>query len=341
MTRSIPKLLFLLGFLLVLIPSLWAQQQLGRIVGQVRVIKGDFPPHPVLVELQLRGSAISSAYADDQGRFGFYGLEANPYHVVINDEAFHPVDESAPVNPLVSPTTMVQISLEPREPKQPAQAPNRMQGGNPYLIDPADYNRNVPKKAVKEFEKAVQADREGKRDEAIRHYEKALQIAPDLYQAHNNLGSLYLSKSDVPAARKEFERSIQLNQSDAAAYFNLSNVCILSGELPEARRYLDEGMRRQPDSALGRFLEGTLNIRLGKLPQAEGQLRQAIELDPLMAQPRLQLVNLLLQQGKKEDAVAQLHDFVGAFPESPFCAQAKELLKKLHASPDPAQPVSK
>lgn len=341
MTRSARRLLFLLGFLLVFIPSLLAQQQLGRIVGQARVSKGDFPPHPILVELQLRGSAISSAYADDQGSFGFYGLEANPYHVVINDEAFRPVDEAAPVNPLVSPTTMVQVTLEPREAKKPEPGPNRMQGGNPYLIDPADYGRHVPKKALKEFEKAVQADREGKRDEAIRHYEKALQIAPDLYQAHNNLGSLYLSKSDIPAARKEFERSIQLNQSDAAAYFNLSNVCILSGDLPEAQRYLDEGMRRQPESALGRFLEGTLNIRLGKLPQAERTLRQAIELDPLMAQPRLQLVNLMLQQGRKEDAVAQLNDFVSAFPGSPFCTQAKELLKKLHAPPEPAQPVSK
>ena len=108
-----------------------------------------------------------------------------------------------------------------------------------------------------------------------------------------------------------------------------------------ARRYLDEGMRRQPDSALGHFLEGTLNIKLGKLSQAEGPLRQAIQLDPLMAQPRLQLVNLLLQQGRKGDAVAQLHDFVSAFPQSPFSAHAKELLKRLQNSPGPSRTVPK
>ena len=79
--------------------SALAQQSLGRIIGQLRVTKGDFPPHQIMVELQLHGSTLTSVYADDQGRFGFYNLEANPYHVVINDPAFHAVDELANVNP--------------------------------------------------------------------------------------------------------------------------------------------------------------------------------------------------------------------------------------------------
>jgi len=331
----------LCGWLAASVPSLLAQQQLGRIIGQVLLSKGDFPQNPVMVELRFRGSAISSVYTDDQGRFGFYSLEGNIYHVVINESDFYPIDEMANVNPLVSPTTMLQIRLEFKKPVKQDPLAKRVGGGNPYIVDPADYNRQFPKKAVKEFEQAVEADRQRKPDEAIRHYEKALQFAPNFYQAHNNLGSDYLSKSDFSAARKQFEQAIQLNQSDAAAYFNLSNICILTSELPVARRYLDEGMRRQPDSALGHFLEGTLNIKLGKLSQAEGPLRQAIQLDPLMAQPRLQLVNLLLQQGRKGDAVAQLHDFVSAFPESPFSAHAKELLKRLQTSSAPSQTVPK
>jgi len=338
--RGRSPLLLLLGFALLFVSPSAAQVQLGRVVGQLRVTKGDFPPHSILVELQLHGSTINSVYADDQGRFGFYGLEANPYHVVISDPAFRAVDELANVNPIVSSLTMVQIQLDPRESVRPEPLSQR-KGSNPYLVDTADYNRRFPKKAVKEFDRAVQADREGKRDEAIQHYQKALQIAPDFYKAHNNLGSAYLSKSDLSAARKEFEQATQLNQSDGAAYFNLSNVCILTGELPQAQLYLDQGMQRQPDSALGHFLQGTLDIRLGKLPQAEGALRQAIQMDPMMAQPRLQLVNLLLQQGRKDDAVAQLHDFVGAFPKSPFSTQAKDLLKRLQGSPPAGQPVSK
>jgi len=283
---------------------------------------------------------MTSVYADDQGRFGFYNLEANRYHVLIKDQAFNPVDEMADVNPLVSPTTMVQVRLEPRAGATPEMLPQRLGGSNPYMVDPGEYEHRFPKRAVKEFGKALQADQHGRHDDAIRSYRKALESAPDFYPAHNNLGSDYLSKSDFPAARKEFEQVVQLNQSDAAGYFNLSNVCMLMGQLTDAQQFLGEGMRRQPDSPLGHFLLGSLDIRLGKYAEAETALRQAIQLSPTMAQSRLQLVNLLVQQGRKADAVAQLHDFVTAFPENPLTSQAKQLLQRLEPSANVKGPVS-
>ena len=311
---------------------LFTQDQLGKVIGQLRVNRGDFPNHPVLVELQLHFASVNNAYTDSQGRFGFYGLEGNAYHVVIKDEAYYPVDEQAIVNPLVSPTTIVQVTLQPRQDAKQNSTQTRMSGSNPYMVDLEEYKRNFPKPAVKEFEKAVNADKQGKKDEAIRHYEKVLREAPDFYPAHNDLGSDYLSKSELPDARREFERVVQLNQSDSEAYFNLSNVCMLMGQLGDAQQYLSEGMRREPDSALGHFLLGSLDIRTGKYDQAEAALRQAIQLSPVMAQARLQLVNLLLQRGRKADAVTQLHEFISAFPDSSFTPKARALLQKLESS---------
>ncbi len=60
--------------------QLTAQQNAyGKIIGNVRVSRGDFPAHPVLVSLEMRGTPIGSTYCDDQGRFGFYALVANEY----------------------------------------------------------------------------------------------------------------------------------------------------------------------------------------------------------------------------------------------------------------------
>ena len=218
------------------VSPLFAQQSLGRIVGQLRVTKGDFPPHPILVELQLRGSTLNSVYADDQGRFGFYNLEANPYHIVINDPAFRTGGRTGQrKSARLVRSTWCKSVWTPRDDVKQAPASNRTGGSNPYMVDPADYNRRFPKSAVKEFDRGVQADREGKHDKAIEHYQKAVKIAPAFYMAHNNLGSDYLSKSDFASARNEFQQASQLNQSDGAAYFNLSNVCILTGELPQAQ----------------------------------------------------------------------------------------------------------
>jgi tetratricopeptide (TPR) repeat protein len=329
------RLLLLAFFLLLFNPSLWGQAQVGSVAGELQVLRGDFPKHSILVELQVHGATINSVYADDQGRFGFSGLSSNAYHVVIKDEAYNAVDQRANLDLSISGLVTLRITLVPREDKKQVPVTGDVNGSNPYMVDPKQYNRHFPKKAVKEFEKGLEADRDGKKDDAIRHYDKAIEISPTFYPAHNNLGSDELSKSDLPAARKEFEKVVELNQSDAAAYFNLGNVCMLMGQLPDAQHFLEEGLRRQPGSALGQFLLGSLNIRTGKLPEAEHALRHAMELDPTMAQPHLQLVNLLLQQGRKADAVTQLHSFVTAFPASPFTGQAKQLLQRLEAPTPP------
>ncbi len=214
----------------------------------------------------------------------------------------------------------------------------RPAGSNAYLVNPADYNTGFPKKAIKEYEKGLDADQKDKREEAIADYEAALKIAPDFYPAHNNLSSDYLSKSDFAAARREFEEEVRLNQSDAAAYFNLSNVYTQMGELEDAQNFLDERMRRQPDSALGHFFLGSLDMRAGKLQEAEIALRHAIQLSPAMAQPRLQLVNLLLQQGRKTEAAMQMHGFISAFPNDPSSAHARQLLQRLPPAKSQAAP---
>jgi tetratricopeptide (TPR) repeat protein len=240
----------------------------------------------------------------------------------------------------MAPVVFADITLVPKKTETRTSGnPSQSAGSNPNMVDIHEYAERFPKRAVKEFEKGVGADRAGKRDEAVRHYQKAVAIAPYFYVAHNNLGSDYLSKSDFSAARAEFQRVVELNQSDSAAYFNLSNVCMLSGQLGDAQQYLAEGMRRQPDSALGQFLLGSLNLRLGKFAEAEGALRRTIQLDPMMAQARLQLVNLLLKQGRKQDAASQLRDFVDSFPDSSFSPQAKQLLQRLDAKPKSAAEV--
>jgi tetratricopeptide (TPR) repeat protein len=315
------------------------QNQFGKIIGNVRVVKSDFPVHPVLVSLEMRGSPIATAYCDDQGQFGFYSLVANSYRVSINDEDYEPVSETADVNPQVSPMNFVQLSLVPRHNAKKDPLPGRVGGSNPYLVDPAEYYRQFPKKTVKEFEKGIEADHKGKPDEAAEHYQKALSFSPNFYPAHNNLGSVYLGKQNFDAAQAEFEAALKTNQNDVEAYFNLANVLLMTKRYPEAEREIDEGLQRRPDSAFGHFLQGLLYSRLGRDELAEKGLQSALQLDPKMPQAYLQLVNLYLQQKRTADAIAELEAYLKVFPDSPLSARARESLKRLQteANPVPTQ----
>ena len=320
------------SLLFLSLPSLvLAQQQLGTVVGEVRVERGDFPPQRVLVQLIIRGAVMESAYTDEQGKFGFYALPENLYFVDINDEHYQPVHERAELSP-VGLTAVVRITLIPKAAAKDEEPASQLSGSNPNAMDVREYAKRFPKKAFKEFQKGIKADAAGKKNDAIAHYQRALQIAPAFYPALNNLGSDRLALNDLPGARNEFQKVIELNQSDAAGYLNLANVCMLMGQLPDAQRFLNDGLRLQPDSALGKFLLGSLDMRTGRLAPAEQALRQAVQLNPFMAQARLQLINVLLKEGKRTDALGQLQDFIKTFPASPFRSQAEQLMHRLQAS---------
>jgi tetratricopeptide (TPR) repeat protein len=314
-------------------------QQFGKIIGSVRIVRGDFPSHPVMIYLEMRGSPIGSAYCDDQGRFGFSGLLPNEYRVLVNDDAYEPFSETVEVNPANSPVNFVQIALTPRPNAKKDPLPGRVEGSNPYLIDPAEYYRKFPKKTVKEFEKGIDADHKGKPDEAIQHYEKALSDSPNFYPAHNNLGSIYLARQNFEQAQTHFEAALKTNQNDVEAYFNLANVLLTTKRYPDAEREITEGLQRRPDSAFGHFLQGLLYSRTARPELAEKSLQSALQLDPKMPQAYLQLVNLYLQQKRAPDAIAELEAYLKVFPDSQFSPKARESLKRLQAEADatPAQ----
>jgi tetratricopeptide (TPR) repeat protein len=305
------------------------QNQLGKIIGSVRVVKGDFPVHPVLISLEMRGTPMSKAYCDDQGRFGFYSLVANEYRVSVDDDAYEPTSATAEVNPETSPVNFVQLMLVPKANSKKDPLNGRVQGSNPYLIDPAEYNQQFPKKTLKEFDKGVEADRQGKTDEAIQHYEKALSFSPNYYPAHNNLGSVYLARQNFDAAQTQFEEAVKANQNDVEGYFNLANVLLLTQRYTAAEREIEEGLQRRPDSAFGLFLQGLLYSHTNRPELAEKSLQSAVRLDPKMQQGYLQLVNLYIKQKRVPEAISQLEAYVKAFPDSSYSPKARELLKRL------------
>ena len=318
--------------LIFLFSALAFPQDNGRVIGQVRVVRGDFPSRAVMVELQLHGATVTSMYTDGEGRFGFYELQSNLYHVIVNDADYYPVDEQVNLNLMESQFAMAQIQLRPREKKNADPLDKQVAGSNPFIVDPAEYNKRFPKKAVKEYDKGLEAEQQGKKDAAVEHYEASLKVAPDYYPAHNNLGILYLGNSDFKSAEEQFRDAVRLDQNEAQAYFNLSNVLILTRRFAEAQITLAQGLQRRPDSAFGNFLQGCLYDQTGMLSAAENSLENALRLDPKMPQVHLQLVNLYLQQNRRSDAIKQLQAFLQDFPNAPAAPKAREILNKLQSA---------
>jgi tetratricopeptide (TPR) repeat protein len=310
-------------FLLAAGPSAWSQQQMGSILGIVRVVRSSFPS-PVLVSLQLHGATIATCYTDSDGRFAFNTLPANLYQVVINDDFYLPFETKVEIKPDIQPLNILQVTLVPRTSASNAAAA-------PYVVSPSDFNR-MPPKAIKEYERGLKMEAAGKPDDAIEHYQKAIKAAPDFAMAHNNLGSLFIAKAQFPEAQKELEESIRFAPADSKAYFNMANLMLLTGKLQDAERYLQDGFRKQPDSAFGLFVQGSVLERSGKLEDAERTLRRALQLDPKLTRPHLELVNVYLLANRPADAVAELRAFLQQAPSDPLAPKAREVLARLEAA---------
>ncbi len=257
---------------------------------------------------------------------------ANEYRISIDDDAYEPVSETTNLNPATSSTNIVNFTLVPRSEAKKDPLPSRVAGSNPYLTNPAEYSKRFPKKTLKEFDKGVEAEHQGKTDYAIEHYQKALSYSPDFYPAHNNLGNAYLSRQNFEAAQTQYEAVLQLNPNDAQGHFNLANVLLSTQRYPAAEHELDQGFQRQPDSAFGHFLQGQVYSRTGRPDLAEKSLQSALQLDPMMHQAYLQLVNLYLQQKRTADAITELNAYLKAFPDSPSSPRARDLLQRLHGN---------
>jgi Tfp pilus assembly protein PilF len=240
------------------------------------------------------------------------------------------VDQIVQINPMVTSPTMVRISLTPKE----APAPDLpTPGSNPNMVNSSEFTKQIPKAAVKEFEKGSKCDKNGKNDDAIAHYEKAVKLAPEFYAARNNLGSDYLGKSQFAPAQEQFDAVIKINPSDATAYFNLGNLYLLQQNQDQASHWLELGLSKDPNSALGHFLLGSAYTRTGKLEPAEKELRASLQLDPKMAKVHLALVNIYLQQQRSTDAIAELRQFLKVAPNDSFAPRARDVLKRLEAQP--------
>ena len=300
------------------------------LIGEIKIARGSFPSHRVQVNLETRGATAKITYADYEGKFLFAELWPNVYYVVITDPDFEPLRQSVELRALSGNSTVVQVTLTPKDRgSKAATEKDSTSGGNPFLVNTSEYAKHYPKEAIKEFEKANKSVQRRDTDSAVEHFRKAVSLAPDFYAARNNLGLTYLTKMDFPNAEKEFQEVLRINPSDGQGYFNLGNTYLLSKQFAVAERTIKEGLEKRPDSAFGQLLLGTVYGHTGDPVEAEKLLRQALVLDPTMTKAHLELVNLYLHERKADDAIAELRAFLKTSPSDPFAPKAREVLRKL------------
>lgn len=93
---------------------------------------------------------------------------------------------------------------------------------------------------------AANAPGEPMLQEAVSHFDAALRISPDNYQARNNFGVAMLLGDHIGAAIKTFARVIDTSAADAAFYVNYAAALKRAGKRDDAESMLRRALELEP-----------------------------------------------------------------------------------------------
>jgi tetratricopeptide (TPR) repeat protein len=116
--------------------------------------------------------------------------------------------------------------------------------------DPMSFHRDIAAKSPGKFRPQYNLGTElGKRgmfDEAAAALEQAVLIWPESSVAHNQIGNVYLMKSQPRQAEQHYRLAVQYDAQNAEALFNLASVLMSQGRYAEQREVLEQFIRVAP-----------------------------------------------------------------------------------------------
>ncbi len=154
-------------------------------------------------------------------------------------------------------------------------------------------------------------------DEAITHYQQALQINPDYAQAHYNLGNILLEKGRVDEAITHYQHALQNNPDYSEAHVNLGNALLQKGRMDEAIFHYQHALQIDPDCAPAHVNLGGILLQRGKVDEAIVHFQKALQIKPGFEEAHSSLGNALGQKGRVEEAITQFQQALRLQPNDP------------------------
>jgi tetratricopeptide (TPR) repeat protein len=158
-------------------------------------------------------------------------------------------------------------------------------------------------------------EKQGRVEEAIKHYMEALRVNPYSAEAHNNLGIALQAQGRVEEAIKHYMEALRVKPDDAKAHCNLGNAIKNQDRVEEAIKHYLEALRINPYSAeahnnLGFALQGQ-----GRVEEAIKHYMEALRIKPDYAKAHCNLGNALKQQDRVEEAIKHYLEAVRIKPD--------------------------
>ena len=126
------------------------------------------------------------------------------------------------------------------------------------------------------FNMGIAYKAKGDLDKASAEYKRALELAPEYSEAHNNLGNLLKDQKKFEEAIMHFESSIKIFPDNPNTHNNLGTVYAIKGDVNKAALYFAKAAHLQPTYYEARQNLGIAYMQQGRLDVAEKELSEAV-----------------------------------------------------------------
>jgi len=154
------------------------------------------------------------------------------------------------------------------------------------------------------------------RERAKQLAQTALELGPDIPDAHAAMGDVLSDAEDAEEAEAEYRKALSLDPKSAQGHVKLANALRLGGNLNEAIAELREALRLNADSAPAHTDLGIILAAQGNAAEAMAQYREALRLDPDFVDAHNGLAIALARQRQMPDAALEFRQIVRIDPDS-------------------------
>jgi tetratricopeptide (TPR) repeat protein len=172
----------------------------------------------------------------------------------------------------------------------------------------------------------------GRFDEEIENYRKAIQINPDFYGAPYNLGIALAARGQFDEAIENYYKAIQINPNSFNALNNLGNALAAKGRFDEAIKNYRQAIQINPNFSGALDNLGSALAAKGQFDEAIENYRKAIQINSNRPETFSHMGMTLGQLGRTREAVAQYREALRLNPN--LAVALNNLAWVLATSPD-------
>ena len=173
----------------------------------------------------------------------------------------------------------------------------------------------APPSADAEIQLGLALASQGRLDQSLEHYRKALALDANSAEAHAYLGSALASQGKLDEAIDHLQTALRTKPDVAQVHQWLGIALKQRGMTEEAVQHFREALRIAPGLAEAHLHLGLVLKQQGKLDEAGREYHRALALDPRLAAAHNSLGSLLGSQGRLPDAIRQFREAVRIDPD--------------------------